>query len=481
MTASRSPLPSSFLRLPKFSFVLGNLRPHVAIESILIAALIAVLVTMLSNDRYDATLTLARAQRAGSPSPSAALAPPSAAILEAGRTSALRQESGKFRMEVLHDGRFRFLCSAPSAAAAERVCENAATATIARDPTLLVVEGHVSKSRLPTWLGIAAGLLAGFAWSWGSALRRNHAVAAAAALAENEPNALTTAPVIPIPPGSPDGVDVPTTARVQPRERLRRAAQGLRTLLGQPRFVRLYGTESDPVQRARGGVIVDPTAWIPESGIQAAWTGDPSTLTSDTLSQLHTVCEKLQRRPRETGMGIVIRVASDPSSAYAKTQVSAQLAWLLADRKDTQVLLLEGDPDSPALHTHLNIRAPQGTGLSEQIARLTLNQADQTLHVLRLRDNLRALVEADGGKPRLLDSPEFVRVLTQQRSEHHMIVVDGPVIADWPDTQSLHDIDGVVLVTQRGTDLEIAAQTASTHFRPEQILAVIETGSSPAA
>jgi Mrp family chromosome partitioning ATPase len=206
-----------------------------------------------------------------------------------------------------------------------------------------------------------------------------------------------------------------------------------------------------------------------------SWCADEDVLTATTLTQLRELCAEL-RRTSMPGCR-VIRVASGSNSRYAKSQVAAQLAWLLTERPSTRVLLMEADVDAPALHRMIKVSVPRAMGLSEQLHNLANDARFDTITIMRLAAGFHALIEGRSESPGWFDSPEFSTVLAQQKGEHDVIVLDGPVIDSWPDVQRLqHAVDAVVLVVASGTRLPEALKLAESHFDKELLLKVIRTG-----
>ncbi|HET6334577.1 MAG TPA: hypothetical protein VFG30_15245, partial [Polyangiales bacterium] len=67
-----------------------------------------------------------------------------------------------------------------------------------------------------------------------------------------------------------------------------------------------------------------------------------------------------------------------------------------------------------------------------------------------------------------------------QRNGFDAIVVDGPVVDDWPDSQSLRGAaDAIVFVVASGTSMPDALALAKRHFDQEKIVRTIKTGEWP--
>lgn len=227
----------------------------------------------------------------------------------------------------------------------------------------------------------------------------------------------------------------------------------------------------------------DPSTRVIYHVSAGAWTGDSKILTGAAVDQLRDVCDEVYRTAAANC--IVVRVASSTNSRYAKSQVAAQLAWLLAAQKDKRVLLVEADLDAPALHKVLRVNVPHGFGFSEQLERMGehARNGHSALTLLRVTPQLHALLESSlAGAPALFDSPQFAASLTEQRNAHDVIVLDGPVVDDWSDAQMIRRVsDSVVFVVAAGTPLADAKKLAAKHFEPQRLLRTIKTGEWPNA
>jgi Mrp family chromosome partitioning ATPase len=173
----------------------------------------------------------------------------------------------------------------------------------------------------------------------------------------------------------------------------------------------------------------------------------------------------------------VVRVVSGLSSRYAKSQVAAELAQMLADRLDVKVLALEGDLDAPALHRAMQINVPRGHGLSEQLQRMAELESADTASAMQLSPTLHALVESRWSTPAALGLPQFSQLLSRQRDVYDFIIIDGPVVDSWPDAEHFgHLIDGVVFVTLASARLPDTLTLVGQHFAHDQLLRIIKTG-----
>jgi Mrp family chromosome partitioning ATPase len=194
---------------------------------------------------------------------------------------------------------------------------------------------------------------------------------------------------------------------------------------------------------------------------------DLHVLTERTLEQLSELKDELLAGEAKTR---VVRIASGVGSRYAKTQVAAQLAGLLSAQPDTKVVVIEGDVDSPALHKAMQLEAPIGLGFSEQMQRMQKQSPRATLSINRIEGNLHALLESRASSPEVLGSPLYTSVLHKLRSEYAFVIVDGPVLDNWPDVTHLAGcVDSVVWVTGPGSRVRDSLALAEQHFNPDDV------------
>ncbi|HET8933379.1 MAG TPA: hypothetical protein VFN67_08075 [Polyangiales bacterium] len=201
---------------------------------------------------------------------------------------------------------------------------------------------------------------------------------------------------------------------------------------------------------------------------------DREVLAAPTHSHLSDLCDALCA---ENNTRRIVRVASGLSSRYAKSQVTAQLAQMLADRPNVRVLALEGDLDAPALHKVLRVTVPRSHGLSEQLQRMAeLDHVDGAT-VMQLSPSLHALVESRWSTPSALSLPHYAQLLMRQRDVYDFIVIDGPVVDSWPDADHFGRlVDGVVFVTLAGTRLPDTLTLLGQHFAHDLLLRIVKTG-----
>jgi Mrp family chromosome partitioning ATPase len=195
-------------------------------------------------------------------------------------------------------------------------------------------------------------------------------------------------------------------------------------------------------------------------------------LTTRTLGRLRQVAEQLIANDKLR----VIRVASGVGSRYAKSQIAVQLAAALAEDPEIDVVVAEGDIDAPALHKVMKLDVPLGLGFSEQLQRLLNQEGRGTISVIRIEGNLHALIESRVCSPAAFGLPLFTVALEQLRKSHRFVIVDGPVVDEWPDSTHLaQGIDAVVWVTGAGTRARDSMALASRHFDAEALLHVDAT------
>lgn len=201
---------------------------------------------------------------------------------------------------------------------------------------------------------------------------------------------------------------------------------------------------------------------------------DREVLASPTHHHLSDLCDALCA---EDNTRRIVRVASGLSSRYAKSQVTAQLAQMLADRPNVRVLALEGDLDAPALHKVLRVNVPRSHGLSEQLQRMAELDRVDAATVMQLSPSLHALVESRWSTPSALGLPHYAELLMRQRDVYDFIVIDGPVVDSWPDADHFGRlVDGVVFVTLAGTRLPDTLTLLGQHFAHDLLLRIVKTG-----
>jgi Mrp family chromosome partitioning ATPase len=201
---------------------------------------------------------------------------------------------------------------------------------------------------------------------------------------------------------------------------------------------------------------------------------DREVLAGPTQSHLQDLCDALCD---DDNTRRVVRVASGLSSRYAKSQVTAQLAQMLADRPDVRVLVLEGDLDAPALHKVLRVNVPRSYGLSEQLQGMAELDRVETATVMQLSPSLHALVESRWSTPAALGLPQYAELIMSQRDVYDFIVIDGPVVDSWPDADHFaRSVDGVVFVTLAGTRLPDTLTLLGQHFAHDLLLRIVKTG-----
>jgi len=235
-----------------------------------------------------------------------------------------------------------------------------------------------------------------------------------------------------------------------------------------------HGDDLTASASARASITPSRTRLIYQVG-QYHFEADRQVLSAATHNHLQDLCDTLCA-PDNTRR--VLRVASGLSCRYAKTQVAAQLAQMLSDR-EMRVLALEGDLDAPALHKVLRVNIPRTHGLTEQLQRMADTSQVDAISVLQLTDDLHALVESRWSTPAALSLPHFAELLSQQRDVYDFIVVDGPVVDSWPDSDHFgRQVDGVVFVTLTNARLPDTLTLLGQHFSHDLLLRIIKAGDS---
>ncbi|HET6333326.1 MAG TPA: hypothetical protein VFG30_08940, partial [Polyangiales bacterium] len=431
-----------------------------------LAVLVGGVIFTAGRARYEALATLAL------DAPAAQLAPPLAAKrLLAG---ALRYAEDPpltdptmpriFRVDVRRNQQLQLVCEAERRALAEQLCQQASTDAVAQSSGLRILS-HTSSRALVRRRAFDAAwpaLLASAGWFLVRTSRRpsrkspakkeQPSTPAANAVREYGSWSVPNRPV----PASP----IPTAGPSARRNVARRTVPIAQTMVGMPavsarvsdpsefeptptghvnvlpsppppqpqlappslstRPSRVSSHPSSPdLQRpnVRESLGPDPATRVIYHVSTGPWSADRSVVTDEAMDDLNALRDEIYR---QTQPGCrVVRVTSHSNSRYAKTQVAAQLGWVLADHKDKRVLLLEGDLDAPALHKVMRLNVPRGFGFSEQLQRFASQASPVSpndLTLLHVSHGLDALVESKFGAPALFDSPEFLAVLSQQRN-----------------------------------------------------------------
>lgn len=486
------------------------------LESMGLALLVGGIIFAAGRARYEAIATLAIDSPSGATS-----APPTAAkrLL----TGALRYAEDPpvadptmqrvFRVDVLRNQQLQLVCETERWQLAQQLCMQAANDAVAQSQNLRIVSHTPSRVLVRRRLFDAAwpALLAGLGWILvRTSRKRSRPVEAPERSVETNrvreygqwsvQNRTT--------PASPVPLAGPSTRRAAPR----RPAPITRTMVGMPVVsaqaahtadaaavaaefepVELMpsrpppvAAEREPVDSARPSARVstgpDVAGRVIYHVSTGAWSADPNVLTDEPLEELCALRDEIYSQAN--GSSRVIRVTSASNSRYAKSQVAAQLACTLSERKGKRVLVVEADLDAPALHKIMRLNVPRGFGFSEQLERLANPTSERAtardVTLLRVSLGLHALVESRFGTPALFDSPQFSSVLTRLREEHDVIVIDGPVVDAWADAQALKgNADLIVFVVAAGTALGDVMKLTHAHFEDVKAVRTIKTGEWP--
>lgn len=515
-------------------------------ESAGLAALVAVIMIVfgVGRARYEGVTTLAIGASATG-ADTTPLSPPMAAqslLAQANRrlTDPPLPEGSparEFRVDVLRNQELQLVCVTESLQSAAAACELAARDAASQEPRLRLAGPTVATMRFRERIFAAVwpALLAALGWFFvrTSRVERSQRMANAEAAREwKRASTVSRASVTALKPAS---ASTPPPLRASAPSR-RPPITIASTMLGMPpvakeRSVRVEDVKSAPPSLraitaanvtpagvsaasvsvathrtvrpsigdpAEGWVTMPSRASSPPSAAEpeprqsgfgsnviyhvrgGTWSADPNVVKSQTLERIRELRD--QFFAEESSRGRLVRVTSGANSRYAKTHIAAQLAWTFAERSDKRVLLVEGDLDAPALHKVLHISLPRGFGFSEQLERLATNENGTSISVLSLSANLHALVEGKLGTPALFDSTGFVAALEQLREEHDVIVIDGPVVDELPDTRSLQRrVDMVTFVVAAGTSLPDAMKLSNRHFEGEKRVRTIKAGDWPDA
>jgi len=204
------------------------------------------------------------------------------------------------------------------------------------------------------------------------------------------------------------------------------------------------------------------------------WSPHPAVSAPGPWAELESIC-------RQTGAlsakgCVVVLVSSERGMTELKSELAAQLAWMLAESRRARVLLLDCDCDYPAVHRVLQVETPPFKGFSQQLyARVTAGTRTPWA-VARCAPGLHVLPEGRVRTRGLLATVEFSSALAELRRCYDAIVVDGPALDSGIDTRALDGMaDGVVFPVLVGAQVSSAVKRASEAFGHKPMLWIIQT------
>ena len=196
------------------------------------------------------------------------------------------------------------------------------------------------------------------------------------------------------------------------------------------------------------------------------------------LADLTKLSEELFRLA--TRSGVLVRVSSGPECERVKSEVAAQLAWMLAERGSARVLLLEADFERPAVQRVMKVETPAFKGFSQQLHQRATSGTRATWSVLRCAPSLNVLAEGRVRTLGLLDSPEFSVALAELRRYYDVIIADGPVNDSGVDSRALDGVaDSIVYVTTSGAAVSATLELVTRTYGDRELVWVVRTAAAP--
>jgi Mrp family chromosome partitioning ATPase len=171
---------------------------------------------------------------------------------------------------------------------------------------------------------------------------------------------------------------------------------------------------------------------------------------------------------------LVVGVSSGFAENTAKGLVAGQLAWLLAESEQAEVLLLEADFDQPTVHLVMDVMMPPLAGFTQQIHQRVQSHVSGPWTVVRRAASLSVLAEGMLRTPGMMYSVQFSSAITELRGAYDIIVVSGPAVGEGADVRAFSDIvDGVVFVTDPRDKSDAPSRLATQSFRGKRFVSLV--------
>jgi Mrp family chromosome partitioning ATPase len=222
----------------------------------------------------------------------------------------------------------------------------------------------------------------------------------------------------------------------------------------------------------------NPVSTVLAQQAESGWAPDPEVVAAAPLAELTKLIEELFRLA--TRGGVLVRVASGPECERIKSEVAAQLAWMLAERGSARVLLLEADFERPAVRRVMKVETPPFKGFSQQLHQRATSGTRAAWSVLRCAPSLNVLAEGRVRTLGVLDSPEFSVALAELRRYYDFIIADGPVIDSGVDSRALDGVaESIVYVTTSGAAVSATLELISQTYGDRELVWVVRTAAAP--
>lgn len=230
--------------------------------------------------------------------------------------------------------------------------------------------------------------------------------------------------------------------------------------------------------RREASGAANPVSTVVVQDAASGWTPAREVVATAPLAELSKFSEVLFRLA--TRGGVLVRVASGPECERVKSEVAAQLAWMLAERGSARVLLLEADFERPAVQRVMKVEMPPFSGFSQQLHQRATTGTRVGWSVLRCAPALNVLAEGRVRTLGLLDSPEFAIALAELRRYYDIIIADGPVIDTGVDSGTLDGAsDSIVYVTTASAAVSATLELIAQVYGDRELLWVIRTTATP--
>jgi Mrp family chromosome partitioning ATPase len=240
------------------------------------------------------------------------------------------------------------------------------------------------------------------------------------------------------------------------------------------RLLRMARQADAPARQSRTSIPPRSTfppgakVFIPPPGSAASKAGpDPAPRDSaPPLDHLRALRDQLYLLAADSCL--VVGVSSGLAENTAKGLVAGQLAWLLAESEQAEVLLLEADFDQPTVHLVMDVMMPPLAGFTQQIHQRVQSHVSGPWTVVRRAASLSVLAEG------MLYSVQFSTAITELRGAYDIIVVSGPAVGEGADVRAFSDIvDGVVFVTDPRDKSDEPNRLATQSFRGKRFVSLV--------
>jgi Mrp family chromosome partitioning ATPase len=227
----------------------------------------------------------------------------------------------------------------------------------------------------------------------------------------------------------------------------------------------------------RGSFPPNAKVFIPGQAAAAGGSGPPGSdpaprHTTPGLDHLRALRDQLYLLAADSCL--VVGVSSAVAESTAKSVVAGQLAWLLAESEQVEVLLLEADFDQPAVHLVMDVMMPPLAGFTQQIHRRLQSQVSGPWTVVRRAASLSVLAEGMLRTPGMMYSVQFSSAITELRGAYDIIVVSGPAVGVGAYARAFLDIiDGVVFVTDPHDKSDEPDRLATETFRGKRFVSLV--------